>query len=106
MALRRGNGIRTTIAAASAETCVFFPGRVTQGHVTPGDIGCNLFPHTQPFEACCPDCKVPGDDCPPVWGSCNHAFHMHCIVKWLQAQQTRQMCPMCRREWQFRGDAA
>lgn len=33
------------------------------------------------FEACCPDCHIPGDDCPPVWGRCNHAFHMHCIMK-------------------------
>lgn len=29
-----------------------------------------------PFEACCPGVKYPGDDCPPVWGSCGHAFHM------------------------------
>eukprot|EP00913_Durusdinium_trenchii_P024768 g23248.t1 len=21
-----------------------------------------------PFDACCPECKMPGDDCPPVWG--------------------------------------
>ncbi|KAG9277419.1 anaphase-promoting complex subunit 11 isoform X1 [Astyanax mexicanus] len=21
-----------------------------------------------PFNGCCPDCKVPGDDCPLVWG--------------------------------------
>ena len=33
------------------------------------------------FEACCPDCHIPGDDCPPVWGRCSHAFHMHCIMK-------------------------
>lgn len=23
-----------------------------------------------------PDCKFPGDDCPPMWGACNHPFHM------------------------------
>ena len=80
------------------------------------------------FDACCPDCKVPGDDCPPgtystlqqvtsqikltplllllthtaVWGMCNHAFHMHCIVKWLSSQTVRQHCPMCRKDWKFR----
>lgn len=56
-----------------------------------------------PFDACCPDCNVPGDDCPPVWGKCNHAFHMHCIVKWIKSQENnRQHCPMCRRDWEFR----
>mmetsp|Transcript_18544 Transcript_18544/g.30252 ORF Transcript_18544/g.30252 Transcript_18544/m.30252 type:complete len:86 (+) Transcript_18544:115-372(+) len=56
-----------------------------------------------PFDACCPDCSVPGDDCPPVWGQCNHAFHMHCIVKWIESQQNaRQQCPMCRADWTFR----
>ncbi|XP_048583242.1 LOW QUALITY PROTEIN: anaphase-promoting complex subunit 11-like [Nematostella vectensis] len=30
-----------------------------------------------PFDGCCPDCKVPGDDCPLVWGRCSHVFHMH-----------------------------
>uniref|UniRef100_A0A0E0CZE5 Anaphase-promoting complex subunit 11 RING-H2 finger domain-containing protein n=1 Tax=Oryza meridionalis TaxID=40149 RepID=A0A0E0CZE5_9ORYZ len=34
------------------------------------------------FDGCCPDCKFPGDDCPLIWGSCNHAFHLHCILKW------------------------
>uniref|UniRef100_A0A0D9VT40 Anaphase-promoting complex subunit 11 RING-H2 finger domain-containing protein n=1 Tax=Leersia perrieri TaxID=77586 RepID=A0A0D9VT40_9ORYZ len=34
------------------------------------------------FDGCCPDCKFPGDDCPIIWGSCNHAFHLHCILKW------------------------
>lgn len=59
-----------------------------------------------PFDACCPDCSVPGDDCPPVWGKCNHAFHMHCIVKWLQTQQNAtQQCPMCRADWKYRGSA-
>nr|AAF36134.1 HSPC214 [Homo sapiens] len=37
------------------------------------------------FNGCCPDCKVPGDDCPLVWGQCSHCFHMHCILKWLHA---------------------
>ncbi|XP_012590204.1 PREDICTED: anaphase-promoting complex subunit 11 [Condylura cristata] len=46
--------------------------------------------------------KVPGDDCPLVWGQCSHCFHMHCILKWLNAQQVQQHCPMCRQEWKFR----
>jgi len=76
-----------------------------------------------PFDAHCVDCKLPGDDCPPgllrynqlwwffdflyrfslqVWGRCAHAFHMHCIVKWLTTKGNNQQCPMCRQEWQFR----
>jgi hypothetical protein len=35
------------------------------------------------FDGCCPDCKLPGDDCPVVWGSCTHCFHIHCIMKWI-----------------------
>uniref|UniRef100_A0A8C3R3X6 Anaphase-promoting complex subunit 11 n=1 Tax=Cyanoderma ruficeps TaxID=181631 RepID=A0A8C3R3X6_9PASS len=56
------------------------------------------------FNGCCPDCecKVPGDDCPLVWGQCSHCFHMHCILKWLNSQQVQQHCPMCRQEWKFR----
>uniref|UniRef100_A0A8C9YTC9 Anaphase-promoting complex subunit 11 n=1 Tax=Sander lucioperca TaxID=283035 RepID=A0A8C9YTC9_SANLU len=47
-------------------------------------------------------CKVPGDDCPLVWGQCSHCFHMHCILKWLNSQQVQQQCPMCRQEWKFK----
>uniref|UniRef100_A0A182U1F8 Anaphase-promoting complex subunit 11 n=1 Tax=Anopheles melas TaxID=34690 RepID=A0A182U1F8_9DIPT len=52
------------------------------------------------FEGCCPDCALPGDDCPLVWGACSHCFHMHCIVKWLNSQANQQ-CPMCRQAWKF-----
>ncbi|TXG58538.1 hypothetical protein EZV62_016367 [Acer yangbiense] len=128
------------------------------------------------FDGCCPDCKLPGDDCPlrisqdqflhwnmiqkvlvetsdfliflfiflydvlafeiepcldcpqipfcrhggrvqcvlidfvrtndlsllAVWGACNHAFHLHCILKWVNSQTPQALCPMCRREWQFK----
>ncbi|KAL5194455.1 Anaphase-promoting complex subunit 11 [Glycine soja] len=55
------------------------------------------------FDGCCPDCKLPGDDCPLIWGVCNHAFHLHCILKWVNSQTSQAHCPMCRREWQFKG---
>ncbi|KAF7272252.1 hypothetical protein GWI33_014940 [Rhynchophorus ferrugineus] len=35
-----------------------------------------------PFDGCCPDCKLPGDDCP-------------------LSQPVNQQCPMCRQEWKF-----
>ncbi|XP_074383395.1 anaphase-promoting complex subunit 11, partial [Apium graveolens] len=54
------------------------------------------------FDGCCPDCKLPGDDCPLIWGACNHAFHLHCILKWVNSQTSQAQCPMCRREWQFK----
>ncbi|GAA5873681.1 hypothetical protein JCM1840_002999 [Sporobolomyces johnsonii] len=51
------------------------------------------------FDGCCPDCKVPGDDCPPIWGECTHVFHMHCLLKWLATESSKQQCPMDRRPW-------
>lgn len=50
----------------------------------------------QAFEACCPDCKFPGDDCVPIWGECKHVFHLHCILKWVK---NSEKCPYCRAEW-------
>ncbi|KAJ9578761.1 hypothetical protein L9F63_005019 [Diploptera punctata] len=47
-----------------------------------------------PFDGCCPDCKLPGDDCPLVWGQCSHCFHIHCIMKWLNSQQVQHLCPI------------
>ena len=52
-----------------------------------------------PFESCCPACKLPGDECPPLLGECKHAFHLHCIVAWLNTKQHEQVCPLCRRPW-------
>ncbi|XP_069092665.1 anaphase-promoting complex subunit 11, partial [Pleurodeles waltl] len=53
------------------------------------------------FNGCCPGCKVPGDDCPLVWGQCSHCLPMHCILKWLNWQQVQKHCPMCRQECKF-----
>ena len=80
------------------------------------------------FEGCCPECKVPGDDCPlslfpplfltknhtqnplpiffffffflkTVWGECTHIFHMHCLLKWISQESSKQACPMDRQPW-------
>ncbi|KAK4687598.1 anaphase-promoting complex subunit 11, partial [Tremellales sp. Uapishka_1] len=51
------------------------------------------------YESTCPDCKVPGDDCPLIWGECTHVFHMHCLLKWIDTESSKQQCPMDRRPW-------
>jgi len=53
-----------------------------------------------PFEGCCPNCKVPGDDCPLIHGKCTHVFHMHCLLKWIESSTGKQLCPMDRRPWE------
>jgi len=36
------------------------------------------------------------DPCIAAWGQCNHAFHFHCINRWLK---TRHACPLDNTEW-------
>ncbi|KAJ2007774.1 RING-box protein 1 [Coemansia thaxteri] len=38
------------------------------------------------------------DSCTVTWGICNHAFHYHCIYRWLKNRNT---CPLDNREWEY-----
>ncbi|KAI5992244.1 anaphase-promoting complex subunit 11 RING-H2 finger-domain-containing protein [Pisolithus albus] len=52
-----------------------------------------------PYEGCRSTCKMPGDDCPLIWGQCNHVYHTHRLLKWLGTPMSKQQCPMDRRPW-------
>lgn len=38
------------------------------------------------------------EQCIAAWGVCNHAFHMHCIQRWLKS---RPVCPLDNKDWTY-----
>ncbi|EDW79545.1 uncharacterized protein Dwil_GK20357 [Drosophila willistoni] len=48
----------------------------------------------------CIECQASPDDkkedCTPACGQCSHAFHYHCIARWLKS---RKVCPLDNKEW-------
>ncbi|CCF75423.2 RING-box protein 1 [Babesia microti strain RI] len=45
-----------------------------------------------------PACESDRNKCTIAWGVCNHAFHHHCISRWLK---TRQVCPLDNNTWHY-----
>ena len=51
----------------------------------------------------CNECQASSQDlvyatCTVAWGTCGHAYHLHCISRWLK---TRNVCPLDNRDWAF-----
>ncbi|CUT99622.1 RING box protein [Echinococcus multilocularis] len=38
--------------------------------------------------------------CAVAWGVCNHAYHLHCIKRWLESS-AHPRCPLDNSEWEF-----
>ncbi|XP_068143230.1 RING-box protein 1B-like [Drosophila tropicalis] len=53
-----------------------------------------------PIMDLCIECQAnPNDEkehCTAACGQCNHAFHYHCIARWLRS---RKVCPLDNKEW-------
>jgi len=51
----------------------------------------------------CVECEANSEtgtlDCPVSWGVCNHAFHSHCINRWVYCHG-RPFCPLDNRTWE------
>ncbi|MES1907130.1 MAG: proline iminopeptidase-like protein [Cercozoa sp. M6MM] len=56
----------------------------------------------------CIDCQANPDshlasECTMAIGTCSHAYHFHCISRWLTS---RNACPICNQDWHFQRTAS
>lgn len=62
---------------------------ICRNHIMDKCIECQSMQETSNIE----------ENCTIAWGKCSHVFHMHCISRWLN---TRQVCPLDNRTWDFK----
>lgn len=62
---------------------------ICRNHIMDKCIECQSFQETTNID----------ENCSIAWGKCSHVFHMHCISRWLN---TRQVCPLDNRNWEFK----
>lgn len=62
---------------------------ICRNHIMDKCIECQSFQETTDIE----------ENCTIAWGKCSHVFHTHCISRWLN---TRQVCPLDNRTWEFK----
>ena len=43
--------------------------------------------------------EIKNEECVLAWGTCNHAYHFHCISPWLKV---RNVCPLDMKKWESR----
>nr|CCC93394.1 conserved hypothetical protein [Trypanosoma congolense IL3000] len=79
--LKRWNAVALWSWDVQVETCA-----ICRNHVMDLCIECQANPNGSPT-----DCNV-------AWGACNHAFHNHCISRWLK---TRNVCPLDNKDWSY-----
>jgi E3 ubiquitin-protein ligase RBX1 len=59
------------------------------------------------LEDVCIECRVDAaakDACVQALGACNHAYHAHCINKYLRSKEgdgALPACPLCRLPWEL-----
>lgn len=79
--LKRWNAVALWSWDIQVDTCA-----ICRNHIMDLCIECQANPGVSPT-----DCNV-------AWGVCSHAFHMHCISRWLK---TRNVCPLDNKEWAY-----
>ncbi|RKP32659.1 hypothetical protein METBISCDRAFT_11930 [Metschnikowia bicuspidata] len=52
----------------------------------------------EPCIECQPNSLNSQTECGAAWGNCNHAFHLHCIQRWLKS---RAVCPLDNSPWVY-----